>query len=63
MASGTALTAVLLAGGLRDWAARRPATGPLRWTAWRLADDLAYQAGVWSGVLRARSAGALLPRW
>jgi mycofactocin system glycosyltransferase len=28
-----------------------------------LADDLAYQAGVWAGVIRRRSAGALLPRW
>jgi hypothetical protein len=28
-----------------------------------LADDLAYQAGVWAGVGRRRSAAALLPRW
>lgn len=28
-----------------------------------LVDDLAYQAGVWDGAVRARSAGALLPRW
>lgn len=63
MATGSALAAALLAGGLADWRARRPATGPLRWTAWGLADDLAYQAGVWSGVLRARSAAALLPSW
>jgi mycofactocin system glycosyltransferase len=28
-----------------------------------LADDLAYQAGVWDGVIRAHSPAALLPRW
>jgi hypothetical protein len=28
-----------------------------------LADDLAYQAGVWAGVIRQRSAAALLPKW
>ena len=29
--------------------------------ALRLADDLAYQAGVWAGVIESRSAAALLP--
>lgn len=28
-----------------------------------LVDDLAYQAGVWAGVIGRRSIGALLPRW
>lgn len=41
----------------------RPALGPLSWTAFRWLDDLAYQAGVWTGVLERRSARALLPRW
>ncbi|HET6794267.1 MAG TPA: mycofactocin biosynthesis glycosyltransferase MftF [Acidimicrobiales bacterium] len=36
---------------------------PLGWAAWSLADDLAYQAGVWAGVTAARSGAALLPRW
>jgi mycofactocin system glycosyltransferase len=40
-----------------------PGLGPLRWSALRLADDLAYQAGLWSGVIESRSAAALLPRW
>jgi hypothetical protein len=41
----------------------RPGAGIGTWVALRLADDLAYQAGVWTGVLRARSIKALLPRW
>jgi len=35
--------------------------GP-RWAALRLADDLAYGLGVWSGCLRHRTAAPLLPR-
>lgn len=42
---------------------RRPAVGPLAWVALRLADDLAYGAGLWWGCLRARSARALRPRF
>jgi mycofactocin system glycosyltransferase len=30
---------------------------------WALLDDLAYQSGVWAGVIRQRSGAALLPRW
>lgn len=73
---GLALAGVLslTAGGLADWRAnpspgsvpgldRAPRMGLLRWVGWRLADDLAYQAGVWVGVAEARSAAALLPRW
>jgi mycofactocin system glycosyltransferase len=40
----------------------RPPLGPLRWVGLRTVDDAAYGAGVWSGVLRSRRAGALLPR-
>lgn len=60
---GGAAAAVMAAPGMADWCSRRPAAGPLAWAAWCLADDLAYQAGVWDGALRARSAAALLPRW
>ena len=35
--------------------------GPPRHLALRLADDLAYGAGVWAGCLRSRSVSALLP--
>lgn len=63
VASGLALGAVVLTGSRPGGEGREPAAGPLRWAAWRLADDLAYQAGVWAGVFEARSAEALLPRW
>ena len=32
------------------------------WLGLRLADDIAYGAGVWAGAIRARRAGAVLPR-
>jgi mycofactocin system glycosyltransferase len=59
------LTALAIGAGpgLVDWWKRRPGAGPVEWMVWRLADDLAYQAGVWAGVARSRSAGALWPRW
>ena len=64
---GAAAVSVVVAPGLADWSnqhrAGRPTGGPLTWTAWCLADDLAYQAGVWAGVIRQRSAAALLPKW
>jgi mycofactocin system glycosyltransferase len=34
-----------------------------RWWALRVSDDLAYQAGVWAGLVGPRSAAALFPRW
>ena len=40
-----------------------PDLGLLAWMTLRLADDLAYQAGVWSGAFTARSLGPLLPRF
>jgi mycofactocin system glycosyltransferase len=58
-----AMAACLLAGPVYEWVAERPGCGPLAWTALRLGDDLAYQAGVWRGVLGRRSPAALLPRW
>ncbi|MQA63358.1 MAG: mycofactocin system glycosyltransferase [Actinophytocola sp.] len=35
---------------------------PVRWAALRVADDLAYGAGVWAGCLRHRTLAPLLPR-
>ena len=49
--------------GLADWWTRRPGAWPVEWMGLTLADDLAYQAGVWAGVARRRSAAALWPRW
>ena len=53
---------------LGEWVAlardgERPALGPLSWVGFRWLDDLAYQAGVWTGAVERRSARALLPRW
>lgn len=44
-----------------EWVRERPALDPLRWTALRLVDDLAYGAGVWAGCGRARSVRCLRP--
>jgi mycofactocin system glycosyltransferase len=44
-----------------EWVRRRPPMGLARWLAFRLADDLAYGAGVWAGCARERSFRALLP--
>ncbi|HEV3226283.1 MAG TPA: mycofactocin biosynthesis glycosyltransferase MftF [Acidimicrobiales bacterium] len=46
---------------LVEWRARRPGLGPVRWTALRLLDDVAYGAGVWAGCIRERSWRALRP--
>jgi hypothetical protein len=61
-APALALGAALLGPPLVEWASGRPdGFGPLKWSALRLADDLAYQTGVWAGVIETRSAAALLP--
>ena len=57
-----AAAAALLAPPLLELLARRPAVDPVRWTALRLLDDVAYGAGVWRGCLSSRSAAALRPR-
>jgi mycofactocin system glycosyltransferase len=44
-----------------DWRRLRPPLDPVRWTAVRLADDVAYGAGVWCGCIRERSLAALKP--
>jgi hypothetical protein len=48
---------------LTDWAVRRPPVDAARWTALRIADDLAYQTGLWFGAAKKRSLKALLPRF
>ncbi|MGE3619547.1 MAG: mycofactocin biosynthesis glycosyltransferase MftF [Acidimicrobiia bacterium] len=54
--------AVLALPPLVEWARDRPGLDPLRWEVLRLADDVAYGAGVWWGALRHGAPGALLPR-
>jgi len=63
-----ALAAALTVPAAAEWLSARPETGRaetglVAWTALSLADDLAYQAGVWSGVWTSRTAGPLLPRF
>ena len=57
--------AVMAVPGLADWSkrGRQSGAGPLAWAGLALADDLAYQAGVWSGAISRRSPAALLPKW
>jgi mycofactocin system glycosyltransferase len=55
------LIAAALAPVLHDWARNRPPLDPLRYTAVRLADDLAYGFGLWEGARHARRSDALLP--
>jgi hypothetical protein len=61
-APAVALGAALVVPPVVEWVSEHPdGLGPLQWSALRLADDLAYQTGVWAGVIETRSAGALLP--
>ena len=53
-----AAAAVTLIDG---WRRERPEVDPLRYSALRIADDLAYGAGVWAGSWRERRLDALLP--
>ena len=49
-----------------SWSAERPALDPVRYAALRVADDLAYGAGVWVGSARERRIDAIAPsfeRW
>jgi mycofactocin system glycosyltransferase len=48
---------------LVEWLRKRPRTDPLRFTAARLLDDVAYGAGVWRGCLRNRTTAPLLPQF
>jgi len=59
-----ALGAALALPPLIEWVRDRPAgVGPLQWATIALADDLAYQSGVWIGVIETGAVAALLPDW
>nr|WP_306416638.1 glycosyltransferase family 2 protein [Streptomyces sp. alain-838] len=53
---------LLLGPATAAYSATRPQLDPLRFVLARIADDVAYGAGVWTGSLRERTAAALLPR-
>ena len=58
------LAAAAVIDGAIDWYRRGgPGTlDPVRYIAYRRLDDLAYGAGLWTGAVRTRRIGALLPR-
>lgn len=56
-----AAAALVVVPPMVEWWRRRPALDPVRWAAASIADDVAYGAGVWSGCLRVRSFGPLVP--
>jgi mycofactocin system glycosyltransferase len=58
-----ALLAAATIPPLLEWTERRPDLGRVRFGALRMLEDLAYGSGVWLGCVRARSFGALLPRF
>jgi mycofactocin system glycosyltransferase len=58
------LAAAFIIPPLVEWVMGRAGEmGPLTWLLARDADDLAYQTGVWAGVIESRSGAALLPDW
>ncbi|MFF3920466.1 mycofactocin biosynthesis glycosyltransferase MftF [Streptomyces sp. NPDC001852] len=58
---GRLLLAAAWARHLADWRAQRPELPLHQWLPARIADDLAYGAGVWWGALRHRTLAPLLP--
>ena len=57
----TAVCAAALVPPIIDWVAQRGPGDPVTYTALRIADDLAYGAGVWRGVIEQRSIEPLMP--
>ncbi len=56
-----AAAVLVLSPPLTDWWRRQPGLDPARWAAACIADDMAYGAGVWTGCIRSRCFGPLLP--
>jgi mycofactocin system glycosyltransferase len=59
--NGRLLLAAAYARHITDWRAARPPLPLPQWLAARIADDLAYGAGVWWGALRHRTLAPLCP--
>ena len=58
---GRLVLALAMLRHLRDWARGEPDVDPARWLLARIADDLAYGAGVWRGCARERTVTPLVP--
>lgn len=60
-----AVASLVVGPAVAEWARNRKALDPVRFVVGRLADDVAYGAGVWAGSVRHRTARTLLPqvRW
>jgi mycofactocin glycosyltransferase len=56
-----AAASLLLAPPLTEWAEKRPGLSPARFVAARIADDVCYGAGVWTGAIRSRTALPVRP--
>jgi mycofactocin system glycosyltransferase len=54
---------LLLGPALASWRSTRPALDPVRFVAARLADEVAYGAGVWAGALHARTTVPFRPKF
>ncbi len=57
-----AAAVALLGPPVVEWLRGRPGVDPVRWTALRLVDDLAYAGGVWRGCWAGRTMRPLRPR-
>jgi hypothetical protein len=60
-----AVTSLVLGPALTSWLAEGREHDPVRYVVGKLADDIAYGAGVWSGCLAARTTRPVRPtvRW
>jgi mycofactocin system glycosyltransferase len=60
-----AVASLVFGPALVEWARHRTTLDPVRFVLGRLADDVAYGAGVWAGSVRHRTTTALIPqiRW
>jgi mycofactocin system glycosyltransferase len=55
------LVGAALAPSVIDWVRQRPDLDPISFVVWRVADDVAYSAGVWVGALQAGTLDPLTP--
>jgi hypothetical protein len=56
-----ALIAAVMAPAAFEWVTKKPNIDPVRYTAMRVLDDVAYGSGVWRGVVERRNLGPVTP--